>query len=155
MESQKYDSSVDTLLHIKRVNELLMEACTELLKRAAIHDTSKLHSPEKELFDEFTPLLKNSTYMSDEYTGFLKSLNIALTHHYANNNHHPQHYEKGVNGMNLFDVLEMFFDWRAASERQDTGDIYKSIEFNKSRFEMSDQLVDIFINTAKYLNYEK
>jgi len=54
---QPYDSTVDTLKHIKRVSQLLNEAASELLRRANVHDDSKLHSPEKELFDKFTPLL--------------------------------------------------------------------------------------------------
>lgn len=153
MEDPNYDSSTDTLLHIKRVNELLIQAAQELLNRAANHDTSKLHSPEKELFDKYTPLLKDSVFGSDEYAGFLSSLSVALNHHYANNSHHPQHYENGINGMTLFDVVEMFFDWKAAGERQTTGNIYKSIDFNKDRFEMSDQLAAIFQNTAKFLGY--
>ena len=150
-----YDSKVDTLLHIKRVAELMTEAATELIRRANIHDNSKLESPEKKLFDEFTPKLKGSTYGSDEYKEFLKGLKIALDHHYKMNSHHPEHYENGVNGFDLFDLVEMFFDWKAAGERHTDGNIYKSIEINKERFNLSDQIVDIFTNTAKNLNYER
>ena len=150
-----YDSKTDTLLHIKRVAELLGEAATELLERAAVHDNSKLEDPEKELFDKFTPKLKGSTYGSEGYQELLDGLKPALDHHYANNSHHPEHYKNGINDFNLFDLIEMFFDWRAASERHDDGDIYKSIQHNKKRFNMSDQLVSIFVNTAKKLGYEK
>lgn len=149
----KYDSKVDTLLHIKRVNELLINGASELIKRANVHDNSKMESPEKELFDKYTPKLKNSTYGSDEYKEFLKGLKVALDHHYANNTHHPEHYKNGVNGMDLFDLIEMFFDWKAAGERHSDGNIYKSIEINQKRFNISDQLVDIFNNTAKKLGY--
>ena len=55
--------------------------------------------------------------------------------------------------MDLFDLIEMFFDWKAATERHNDGDINKSIEINKERFKMSDQICDIFKNTAKRLNY--
>ena len=151
----KYDSTIDTLKHIKRVNQLLTEAAAELIKRANVHDDSKLVSPEKEIFDEFTPLLKESTYGSDEYKGFLKSMKVGLDHHYANNSHHPEFYANGINGMDLFDVLELFIDWKAAGERHGNGNIYKSIEINKERFKMSDQLVDIFTNTAERLGYER
>ena len=37
-EIMSYDSKADTLLHIKRVSQLLGEASTELIKRAAVHD---------------------------------------------------------------------------------------------------------------------
>jgi hypothetical protein len=105
-----YDSKTDTLLHIKRVSELLNEASIELIRRANVHDNSKLESPEKEAFDEFTPKLANCTYGSDEYKDFLKGLKVALDHHYKNNSHHPEHYENGVYGFDLFDLIEMFFD---------------------------------------------
>lgn len=144
----EYDSKADTLLHIKRVNQLLTEAASELIRRANVHDNSKLESPEKELFDAYTPKLKNCTYGSDEYKEFLKGLKVALDHHYKNNSHHPEHYENGVNGFDLFDLIEMFFDWKAATERHADGDIIKSIEINKGRFELSEQLCDIMRNTA-------
>lgn len=149
-----YDSTNDTLKHIKRVAELLTQAAQKLIDRANVHDASKLESPEKELFDEYTPKLKGCTYGSDEYHQYLKGLKVALDHHYANNSHHPEHYKNGVNGFDLFDLVEMFFDWKAATERHDDGNIYKSIDYNKTRFEMSDQLCDIFRNTAIRLGYE-
>lgn len=87
----EYDSTADTLLHIKRVNELLGKAACILIMRGSVHDNSKLDSPEKELFDEYTPKLKDAEYGSDEYKEFLVGLKPALDHHYANNSHHPEH----------------------------------------------------------------
>ncbi len=153
MEEVKYDSSVDTLLHIKRVNELLTKACKILIDRGNHHDSSKLKEPEKSAFDKLTPLLLGVTYGSPEYNDFLEQLKPALDHHYATNTHHPQHYNDGINGMNLFDLIEMFFDWKAASERQSNGNICTSIKTNGERFQMSDQLTSVFINTTKYLGW--
>lgn len=149
-----YDSTVDTLKHIKRVNQLLINASIELLRRASVHDDSKLVSPEKEVFDEYTPKLKGSTYGSDEYREMLKGLGVALNHHYSENSHHPEHYPNGVSGMDLFDLIEMFFDWKAASERHDDGDIMKSIVINKKRFTISGQVSQILENTARNLGYD-
>jgi len=148
-----YDSTKDTLLHIKRVSQLLTEAASELIRRANIHDNSKLSSPEKEYFDKYTPKLAGSTYGSDEYKAFLKELKVGLDHHYANNSHHPEHYENGIDGFDLFDLIEMFFDWKAATERHNDGNINKSISINKDRFKISDQLENILRNTARNLNY--
>lgn len=150
-----YDSKPDTLLHIKRVAQLLTEAAMELIRRANVHDDSKLLSPEKELFDELTPKLKGLTYGSPEYFESLKQLDIALKHHYKHNDHHPEFHERGINGMDLFQIVELFFDWKAAGERHANGNIYKSIYTNKERFKMSDQFVDIFNNTATKLGYER
>lgn len=145
-----YDSTADTLRHIKRVNELLLDFAKELLTRAQVHDQSKLESPEKEAFDIATPKLRDLSYGSPEYKEALKDLGPALRHHYENNSHHPEYYEGlGIHGMNLLDVVEMFFDWKAASERHSDGDIIKSIEHNRVRFGLSRQLADIFRNTAE------
>jgi hypothetical protein len=148
-----YNSKGDTLEHIHRVSSLLGEAATELIKRGSLHDNSKLEEPEKALFDEMTPLLKTMEYNSPEYKESLSKLEPALNHHYANNSHHPQFYNNGINGMNLFDIIEMFFDWKAAGERGQNGDIYKSIKINEKRFGISDQLAQILYNTAKFMRY--
>jgi len=149
------DSTEETKKHINRVRDLLRLVNFEMLSRASNHDKSKLESPEKEAFDEFTEKLRKCNYGSDEYKQFLKDLKPALDNHYKLNSHHPEHYENGINGMNLFDIIEMFFDWKAAGERHETGNIYKSIEHNKDRFNISKQLVDIFINTAKFMGYKE
>lgn len=144
----KYDSIKDTLLHIKRVNELLLQFTKEIIDRAIQHDNSKLQEPEKPLFDKMTPLLKGLTYGSDDYKKALDELKPALDHHYANNSHHPEHYKNGIDDFTLVDLVEMFIDWKAASERHDDGDIFRSIEINKNRFGISEQLCKIFKNTA-------
>ena len=146
-----YDSKQDTQNHIKRVASLLKECSTELNRRGKVHDDSKLKTPEKELFDEYTPILSSLKYGSPEYFESLEKLKPALKHHYENNTHHPEYYANGIDGMNIFDIVEMLMDWKAASERTDTGDIIKSIEFNKKRFNISDQLYSILMNTANQM----
>ena len=49
--STGYDSAADTLMHIKRVNELLIRFSKDLMYRAICHDNSKLREPEKAEFD--------------------------------------------------------------------------------------------------------
>ena len=139
----KYDSRKDTMKQDKVIH------C--LTDRAMNHDASKLLSPEKECFDEITPLLKNSTYGSEEYKATLRAMKPAIEHHQWNNRHHPEYFGNGINGMNLIDLVEMICDWKAASERHADGDIYKSLEINKDRFGMNEQLVSILKNTVDYL----
>lgn len=146
----KYDSTAETLKHIQKVNAYLIDASTELLKRAKEHDASKLKEPEKSVFDEVTPLLASLKFGSPEYTESTKRIKPALDHHYSVNSHHPQHYENGINGMNLFDLVEMFFDWKAAGERTKEGNIRESIQINSERFGVSKQLKSIFENTVTY-----
>lgn len=152
--SEIYDSTKDTKEHISRVNHYLNIYIRELGVRAIHHDSSKLKPPEKEYFDKYTPRLAMLTFGTPEYTQNIQDLKPALEHHYKNNSHHPQYYENGVNGMNLFDVIEMFADWKASGERGKDGNIYKSIDVNAERFGISKQLRSILINTAKYLGYE-
>ena len=147
-----YNSMEETLKHIRLVNENLIKFSKELLDRGIKHDESKLHSPEKELFDELIPLLENIEYGSPEYKESLNRLKPALDHHYSNNSHHPQYYSNGINGMTLMDIVEMYCDWKAAFKRTKNGDINDSITRNAERFDMSEQLEQIFINTVKEEN---
>ncbi|MGG0667903.1 DUF5662 family protein [Lederbergia citrisecunda] len=149
MTYTKDDCIRDTKEHIAQVREFMMEFAQELIYRALVHDQSKLESPEVEIFTEYTPLLKSSTYGSDEYKSFLKEMQVALQHHYANNSHHPEHYENGIRDMDLVDVVEMLCDWKAATMRHEDGDIRKSIEINKNRFNYSEDLKEIFLNTVE------
>ncbi len=150
---ETYDSTEDTKKHIEKVGDLLGRFNDELFSRVVHHDESKLESPEKEMYDEYTPKLSATTYGSDEYKQCLKEMGVALKHHYENNSHHPEHYENGVDGMDLLDVIEMFCDWKAASLRHATGDFGKSLEYNKDRFHINPQLHSIFVNTAKNLGW--
>lgn len=145
-----YDSTQDTLDHINSVKRKLFSFAKELEFRGMEHDLSKLKAPEKELFDEMTPILKTLEYGSDEYKASLAKLKPALDHHYANNSHHPEHYQNGIKGMDLFDLVEMFCDWMAATERTASGDIRKSLGINQSRFGIPHELTTIMHNTLKH-----
>lgn len=151
--SLKYDSTQDTADHKQNVYDLLVMVAEELATRAVRHDLSKLQPVEKPIFDKFTPLLKGSTYGSDEYKGFLKEMKFALDHHYSVNRHHPEYFgDDGIQGMNLVDIIEMFCDWKAATMRHDDGNLMKSIDINQKRFGYSDELAAIFRNTVEVLN---
>jgi len=172
----------ETLKHKELVLLFCARVSEELKQRAIFHDDSKLQNPELHVFAEFTPKLKNTTYGSDEYKAYLNEMKPALDHHYAKNRHHPEHFKKYVcNGcfkefkvtvpdscdvcgysqfqeesditqMTLVDLVEMFSDWLAATKRHADGDIMKSIEINQKRFNMSNDLVEIFKNTARFLS---
>ncbi len=145
----KYNSVPDTEKHAERVRVLMLAPMNDLSERSAKHDQSKMNPPEVEMFDKFTPKLKNSTYGSDEYKGFLKEMGEALKHHYEANRHHPEHFPNGINDMNLVDLIEMLCDWKAATERHANGSLEKSFEIQTERFGISPQLLQILKNTAK------
>lgn len=155
-----YDSRPETYEHIMRVRHFMHEATANLQRRAAVHDQSKMVDPELAAFDEATPKLAQLEYGSEAYKESLVSLGPALKHHFEQNDHHPEHYEKGVRGMSLMALLEMLCDWRAASERtkQRTDDPEKvksfaaGLLFNKERFGISDDLYEILLNTVRELD---
>ncbi len=147
----KYDSTKDTYDHIRNVRNLLNRIIRELQIRLYNHDASKLENPEKEIFDIYTPKLEGTTYGSDEYHKNITEMKIALDHHYANNRHHPEYFDNGIEDMNLIDLIEMVCDWKAASLRHADGDIRKSIDLNEKRFKYSQELNSIFNNTVDFL----
>ena len=148
-----YDSTADTRKHIDKVRSNIELVRALLAHRGTVHDASKLQSPEKEAFDEVTPLLRGTTYGSEEYKANLRRIKPAIDHHQKNNSHHPEFYENGIDGMSLLDLIEMFCDWKAATERHADGDIKRSIAINKDRFAMSPQLASILENTRRELHW--
>lgn len=144
-----YDSTRDTLNHIRLVAFYLNAFASQINARGIFHDASKLESPEKELFDEFRPKLDTFTYGSDEYKTAVAQMGEGIRHHYAVNSHHPEHYEDGIEGMDLLDLVEMFCDWKAASERNGKVSLMDSIPMSAERFKMAEQLTEIFKNTAR------
>ncbi len=154
LSQQELAANAGTQEHIDKVRKYLRILAVELLKRGEKHDASKLSDDERPTFAEYTPKLKGMTYGSDEYNECLERMQEALTHHYAKNRHHPEHYANGVSGMNLIDIVEMFCDWFASSQRCSDGNIIKSIENNRVRFELDQQVADILQNTAEMLDGE-
>lgn len=165
-----YDSRPDTWEHISNVRRYLDLAVAKLMDRAQAHDKSKLVSPEVEMFNEFTPKLRDLVFGSPEYKATTKQMGAALEHHYANNSHHPEHYENGIAGMSLLDLVEMICDWKAASERHKSrpqmpaapgradapvydSDIERSIMLNQERWGYSDELREILLNTAREMGF--
>jgi hypothetical protein len=144
-----YDSKEDTLKHVEMVRKYAGRLQNALFEAALKHDKSKTEEPEKAIFDEYTPKLKESTYGSDEYKTYLKEMGVALQHHYACNRHHPEHFKNGIQGMTLIDLCEMLSDWKAATLRHNDGNILKSIDINQKRFGYSDELKQILLNTVK------
>ena len=141
----------DTLNHIYSVRLLLYKISSALLYRSAHHDESKLQSPEKELYEIWRPKLDSMDVDSDEYRDVLVQMGEGLKHHYAANRHHPEHFESGLRGMNLVDVIEMVCDWHAAAGRR--GQMV-SMKWVGNRFFISEgeALYSIIQNTLELLS---
>lgn len=139
----------DTVEHRQKVQQILASFIAELTQRSIHHDDTKFEEPEAPLFAEVVDQLATLTYNSPKYKECLEKLKPALDHHYAKNTHHPQHYQDGIDGMDLMDLVEMIADWKASTERHNTGNIDKSMEVNRTRFKIDDQLYKILQNTVE------
>ena len=143
------DSRPDTQKHIDLVNENGKKFCDKFLERLIHHDASKLEEPERKYFDRGTPRLQDSTYGEKSYDDAKARIKSGLDHHYASNDHHPEHFgERGISGMNLYQLLEMWIDWTAAVKRHNDGNIFNSLMYNRDRFHIDGQLFNILMNTA-------
>ena len=143
----------ETLKHINRVREVMSDMVGKLNERSRHHDDSKLQDPEFRGFVEYTPKLRNCTYGSDEYNGYLKGLKPTLDHHYKFNAHHPEAFQDGMKDMSLIDIIELLADWKSASERHADGDIRRSIEINQKRFGYPDYFKKMLLNTAEEMGW--
>lgn len=139
-----YDCTADVLEHKRKVKFYLTVFANILDCRATVHDNSKLETPEKELFDQWTPELKARTFGTDYYKEALDAMGPGLQHHYKANSHHPEHYTNGVDGMTLYDLVEMVCDWRAAAEARN---VEVDLDHAIKRFNLSPQLANIIRNT--------
>lgn len=159
----KYNSEAETRKHIAQVGKYLLGVIQRLTFRIMWHDESKLSKIEKPIFDKMTSKLAKSTYGSKQYKKYLEQMKPALNNHYNLNRHHPEYFMKedryislmtsAVGCMNLIDIIEMLCDWKSATLRHNDGDIYKSIDINQKRFGYTNELREILINTAKYLDF--
>ena len=148
------DSTEATLAHRRRVQKLMAEATNFLSESAATHDQSKLEEPEKSTFDWAQPRLKHLKIGDDGYERARTHMGEALEHHYAHNRHHPEHHDDGIYGMDIFDLLEMLTDWKAAGERQDPpGTLEASLAYCQKRYGFDDRMADLLRRTAARLGW--
>lgn len=148
-------AAVITHKHIARVRQLLGEFAIEMIKRGDRHDASKFDPVELEPLQRMQDLIDKegqAQFGTDEYKRRTDMLGDMITHHRANNSHHPEHYPNGIAGMDLFDLVEMFFDWKAASERADSSVMHLDAACDK--YDVAPQLRWVLHNTCARLGYK-
>lgn len=149
------ESVPDTLRHISLVRDVLTDFAKRLLDRGSAHDVSKLCSPELEAFDALQASIDingRALRGTPAYTEQGKILGPALLHHYLYNSHHPEHYDSGIEGMDLFDLVEMLADWRSANVERDGG-APMSLSYSIEKYRISPQLASILENTVARLGW--
>lgn len=120
---------------------------TRVLYRAICHDNSKLYPPELIIFANAPARPYDVSYGSPKYYKNLSNLSGALLHHYSHNRHHPEHYDKGIRGMSLLDLVEMVSDWQAALNSHMGTSVQEIITNSQQRFGMSDDLSAVLSNS--------
>lgn len=153
MSDVKSGSADETRAHVNLVRQRIGEAITNLSARSDAHDASKLQEPELSGFEGLRIRLADVQFGTPEYQAALAEARPVIAHHYAANDHHPEHYADGVYGMSLLSVLEMLCDWKAAGERTKNGSLRQSLAVNIPRFKIDDQLATLLTNTARELGW--
>lgn len=142
------------ICHKNEINILAHALIKILLDQVNEHDNSKLEEPEISLFSSNIAIFTNENeYLSVEYKELIKQIDEGIQHHYSKNRHHPEHFENGINDMNIIDILDMLFDWMASNKiyKNNFNEIEKMIKKQQDRFDIDPQLISILINTAKIL----
>jgi len=136
--------------HRDRLIKYLTRFICNLSERVAVHDDSKLDVEELEPYSSVIEEFGKHKFGSEGYEEIRKRLGPALDHHFKHNRHHPEHFETGINEMNLVDLIEMLCDWKAATKNTGgNGDLLASIQILSDKYKISPQLAQIMINTAK------
>jgi len=138
----------ETSKHKAWVAWYILKACRALIARAVRHDLSKYSKHEAPYFEKWLPALPGLEYGSQEYKAAIESLGPALQHHYANNSHHPEHWNS-VEEMTPLELIEMLCDWKAATKRHATGNFSRSLKINEDRFNYSSVRTEAFKSAAR------
>lgn len=141
------DFLIDLVDHKRRVGLYLQKVADALFGRAAVHDNSKFLPEEYEPYEEAFPGLQKYAYGTPEFKAELVKIKPAIKHHTSHNDHHPEYFKSGIDGMNLIQLIEMVCDWIAASERSQAN-IHKGLLINKERFGIDDQLFGVIQRTV-------
>jgi hypothetical protein len=138
--------------HKEQVAVMLAKFSAELAYRAAVHDNSKFNSTEFDDCSENVLEFNKYPFGTPEYDALREKLKNAIVYHRERNRHHPEHFENGIDGMNLIDILEMLVDWKSASTRSPEDSLRKGLPLLKEKYNISPQLLKILENTAKDFN---
>lgn len=140
--------------HRKKVITNLMEVTGRLKARGLEHDISKFEEPEASAFEKIHEAAASMEFGSPEYVALMREHRPAIEHHQQHNRHHPEYHTGGVLGMTLIDLIEMFCDWKAASERNVNGNFLESLLKCCARFKIGIELQTILLNTMKDLGWD-
>lgn len=123
----------------------------ELLKRASIHDNSKLEDDELYLLSRLKD--RKEAFTEAEYTPD-EMTRMSIEEHWKRNRHHPEFF-KDPSEMTELDILEMICDWHARSVQYGT-DLLEFVRVRqKNRFHFNKKMYNDILNYCKILLKEE
>lgn len=144
-----YKTTLDLENHLQLIRANILCVISLLAQRGIEHDKSKFSSIELESYIDVKDKLSEVAFGSVEYDAIKVSIQPAIDHHYIHNRHHPEHFNNGVNDMNIIDLIEMFCDWLAANKRNSQNNPHDSIEICGEKYQIPNMLKQIFHNSVE------
>ncbi len=135
------------LRHIMTVQGLLRRVARQLLDRADGHDLSKLAPDELGGMIEIDAIAGRYGLNSPEYMAALSGEAIQL--HQSRHSHHPEYHPNGIEDMDIFDLIEMVCDWKAANQLRGHPEWGKSVDMMAERLSLSPEYVLLINLIAK------
>lgn len=140
------------LKHKEEVVVAMAKFAAEISYRAGVHDNSKFSADEFDINSEHVQHFNKYDFDTAEEKNLRELVGPAIIAHRKRNRHHPEHFENGIDGMNLIDLLEMLCDWQSASKRAKGDSLRKGLPILKEKYNISPQLLKIIENTLKDFN---
>lgn len=110
----------------------------DILRRAFVHDYSKLSSKE---FNSFLVFEDYNNSLRDASVLYKKEEEVFLKEHWKNNKHHPEYWDN-PSKMQEIDIVEMVCDWHARSVEYGT-DLKEFVKTRQhNRFQFSDEMYE-------------
>lgn len=139
---------LETKKHIEQVQQCLKDICSKLQLRSYDHDMSRYRRPGSLKFREVYSELKETEGNDEIHLSILEKLRILREKYFKTCRYCPESHDNNVSEMNLVDLLELLSDWKA-----DSSDLKKTIIENQKKYKYTDELMNVLLNTAKYLGW--
>lgn len=150
----------DTIIHKKYFFDsslimfdlLLEEGKDELainfIRRASVHDNSKLLPEEIDALSKIAPLQEDDDgFTNPNYRLNEKQLDL-IRIHWKHNRHHPEFFQN-INDMTELDILEMICDWHSRSVEFGTNLIDFVMSRQENRFHFPDEMFEYILMMCK------
>lgn len=133
--------------HRALVHDKMATVSRDINTRARHHDQSSLNGSEFRIYEEHFDELQKYPMFDPRRDAVLKEMRVATMYHHNANDHHPEHFDDGINGMNLIQMIEFVADIMSQSE-QNGIDVYEMLPLLKDQYDISSQLYQVILNTV-------